>query len=107
MARRIAIDPVTRIEGHALVTIDLDDAGRVADARVHVTELRGFEVFCVGRLLRELPALTSRVCGICPVAHALAAAKACEVVLFAMLPRPARPPLLPYPPPFRSQAHAL
>ena len=90
MPPRITIEPVTRIEGHALVTVDLGDDGRVRDARVHVTELRGFEAFCVGRLLREMPALTSRVCGICPVSHALASAKAGDVLLGAEPPPAAR-----------------
>ncbi len=90
MGRRITIEPITRIEGHAVVTVELADDGRVADARVHVTQLRGFEAFCVGRLLGELPALTARVCGICPVAHAIASAKAADVVLGAVPPPAAR-----------------
>jgi NAD-reducing hydrogenase large subunit len=72
MTQTILIDPVTRIEGHAKVTIQLDEAGQVDDARFHVTEFRGFEKFCEGRPYREMPALTARTCGICPVSHLLA-----------------------------------
>jgi NAD-reducing hydrogenase large subunit len=90
MGRRIVIEPVTRIEGHASVTIALGDDGGVADARVHVAELRGFEAFCAGRLLREMPALTSRVCGICPVAHSVASAMAGDAILGAAPPPAAR-----------------
>src|SRR5512136_687269 len=90
MGRLLSIDPVSRIEGRARVTIELDDGGRVLDARVQVTELRGFELLCVGRPLREMPALTSRVCGICPVSHALAAAKAGDAILGATPPPAAR-----------------
>ncbi len=90
MSRRIVIDPVTRIEGHARITIELDDAGCVRDARVHVTELRGFELLVVGRPVRELPALTARICGICPVSHSLAAARAGDFLLGAEPPPAAR-----------------
>ena len=76
MSQTITIAPVTRIEGHAKITIHLNDAGEVADARFHVTEFRGFEKFCLGRSYREMPSITERICGICPVSHALAAAKA-------------------------------
>jgi NAD-reducing hydrogenase large subunit len=78
MARRIIIDPVTRIEGHAKITIQLDEAGNVADAKFHVVEFRGFEKFCEGRPLGEMPGITARVCGICPVSHLLASAKAAD-----------------------------
>ncbi len=90
MGRRITVEPVTRIEGHATVTVELTDDGRVAAARVHVTQLRGFEAFCAGRLLREMPALTSRVCGICPVSHAIASAKAGDAILGLEPPPAAR-----------------
>jgi NAD-reducing hydrogenase large subunit len=63
------IDPVTRIEGHAKITLQLDDKGKVADALFHVTEFRGFEKFCVGRTFWEMPGITARICGICPVSH--------------------------------------
>jgi NAD-reducing hydrogenase large subunit len=86
MAKRIVIDPVSRIEGHAKISIYLDDAGRVSDARFHVTEFRGFEAFCVGRPLWEMPGLTSRICGICPVSHLLASAKAGDAILSVSIP---------------------
>jgi NAD-reducing hydrogenase large subunit len=86
MAQRIVIDPVTRIEGHAKITIQLDDAGQVADARFHVTEFRGFERFCEGRPLWEMPGITARVCGICPVSHLLASAKAGDEILAVDIP---------------------
>jgi len=72
MATQIVIDPVTRIEGHAKVTIQLDDAGNVADAVFHVVEFRGFERFCQVRPLGEMSGITPRICGICPVSHLLA-----------------------------------
>lgn len=90
MSERIVIDPVTRIEGHARVTVDLDDAGEVRDARLHVTELRGFERFCEGRSFRELPVLTARICGICPVSHLLASARAGDALLAVEVPEAAR-----------------
>jgi NAD-reducing hydrogenase large subunit len=83
---RIMIDPVTRIEGHAKITIHVDEAGEVRDARFHVTEFRGFETFCQGRLLWEMPALCARVCGICPISHMLASAKAGDMVLGVTIP---------------------
>jgi NAD-reducing hydrogenase large subunit len=86
MSQRIVIDPVTRIEGHAKITIHLDDAGQVSEARFHVTEFRGFEQFCVGRPLWEMPGLTSRICGICPVSHLLASAKAGDHILAVTIP---------------------
>ncbi len=82
------IDPVTRIEGHAKITLRLDDAGEVADARFHVTEFRGFEEFCKGRPLAEMPGITARTCGICPVSHLLAASKAGDAIL-GVTPPPA------------------
>lgn len=81
MTRQIVIDPVTRIEGHAKITIQLDDAGKVADAHFHVTQIRGFEKFCEGRPFYEMPALMARICGICPVSHLVASAKACDALL--------------------------
>jgi NAD-reducing hydrogenase large subunit len=88
MSRQIVIDPVTRIEGHAKITLQLDDAGRVADARFHVAEFRGFEKFCEGRPFTEMPGLTARVCGICPVSHLIASAKTGDGLL-AVTPPPA------------------
>lgn len=90
MAKTITIEPVTRIEGHAKVTIRLDDAGKVAQARFHVNEFRGFEKFCEGRMFYEMPLITERICGICPVSHHLASAKACDEILGVEPPLPAR-----------------
>jgi len=86
MPQQIKIDPVTRIEGHAKITIQLDEAGHVADARFHVVEFRGFERFCEGRPFAEMPGITARVCGICPVSHLLASAKACDRILAVTIP---------------------
>ncbi len=83
MARKIVIDPVTRVEGHGKVTIHLDDAGQVAQSRLHIVEFRGFERFVQGRPYWEAPVLVQRLCGICPVSHHLAAAKAMDVVVGA------------------------
>jgi NAD-reducing hydrogenase large subunit len=80
------IDPVSRIEGHAKISIHLDDDGQVSDARFHVTEFRGFEQFCVGRPLWEMAGITSRICGICPVSHLLASAKAGDRILAVSIP---------------------
>jgi len=87
MEKQIHIEPVTRIEGHAKITVFLDDAGDVKDAQFHVTELRGFEKFCEGRTLWEMPGLTARICGICPVSHILAAAKATDAILAVRIPK--------------------
>jgi NAD-reducing hydrogenase large subunit len=81
MPERIVIDPVTRIEGHAKISIFLDDEGLVNDARFHVTEYRGFERFCEGRPFWEMPGITARICGICPISHILASAKAGDGIL--------------------------
>ncbi len=86
----VTIDPVTRIEGHAKITIRLRDDGSVADARFHVSEFRGFEEFCRGRPVWEMPSLTARVCGICPVSHLLASAKAGDAVMGVTPPPAAR-----------------
>ena len=86
MSKTITIDPVTRIEGHAKITIHLDDAGYAADARLHITQFRGFEKFCEGRPFTEMPALMARTCGICPVSHLIAAAKACDAILAVQVP---------------------
>jgi len=89
MGRKITIEPVTRIEGHAKITVLLDDDGRVEAARFHVVEFRGFEKFSEGRHMAEMPSLTSRTCGICPVSHQLASVKACDQIIGADPPRPA------------------
>jgi NAD-reducing hydrogenase large subunit len=78
--RRIAIEPVSRVEGHGKVTLLLDEANRVAQARLHIVEFRGFEAFIEGRPYWEAPVTVQRLCGICPVSHHLAAAKAMDVV---------------------------
>ena len=89
-AKKIIIDPVTRIEGHAKITIDIDEAGVVKDARIHVTQFRGFEKMCEGRPLTEMPALTARTCGICPVSHVIASTKACDAIMAIRPPKAAR-----------------
>ncbi len=86
--KKIVIDPVTRIEGHAKIDIYLDDQGRVADTHFHVTQVRGFEKFTEGRPYYEMPSITARICGICPVSHLLASAKACDAIM-AVSPPPA------------------
>jgi NAD-reducing hydrogenase large subunit len=78
--REILISPVTRIEGHAKITIQLDDQGEVSNALFHVNEFRGFEKFCEGRMYTEMPIITPRICGICPISHSIASVKACEMI---------------------------
>lgn len=89
MAEIKEINPVTRVEGHGKITIHLDDDGQVEDARFHVTEFRAFEKFVQGRVLWEMPEITSRICGICPVSHELAASKACDDLVDADVPESA------------------
>lgn len=89
MTKKITISPVTRIEGHAKVTIYLDDEGRVDRTYFHVDQFRGYEKFTEGRFYDELPMITPRICGICPVSHHLAAAKACDEILGRPVPRTA------------------
>jgi NAD-reducing hydrogenase large subunit len=86
MTQRIVIDPVTRIEGHAKISLFLGDDGRVADAVFHVGEFRGFERFCEGRPLAEMPGITARVCGICPVSHLMASGKAGDHIMAVAFP---------------------
>ncbi len=86
MRKTITIDPVTRVEGHGKITIQLDEAGQVTDAHFHVTQLRGFEKFAEGRPFREMPALMARICGICPVSHLIASSKACDELLAVRIP---------------------
>ncbi|MBL8793800.1 MAG: Ni/Fe hydrogenase subunit alpha, partial [Planctomycetia bacterium] len=86
MAQRIVIDPVTRIEGHAKITIQLDDAGQVSGANFHVVEFRGFEKMYEGRPMWEMPGITARVCGICPVSHLICSAKAGDRILAVAIP---------------------
>jgi F420-non-reducing hydrogenase large subunit len=87
---RITIDPITRLEGHGKIDIFLDDHGDVADCFFIVPELRGFEAFCVGRPVEEMPRITSRICGVCSEAHHLAAAKACDDVYHLEIPSAAK-----------------
>ncbi|HXP48198.1 MAG TPA: Ni/Fe hydrogenase subunit alpha [Terriglobales bacterium] len=89
MTERILIHPVTRVEGHAKISIYIDDAGAVSSAQFHVTEFRGFEKLCEGRPFYEMPGLMSRVCGICPVSHVLASSKAGDMLLGVEIPRAA------------------
>ena len=86
MTQTIVIDPVTRIEGHTKITIQLNDSGEVEDAHFHVTQLRGFEKFCEGRPFHEMPSLMARICGICPVSHLITSAKACDTLLAVRIP---------------------
>jgi NAD-reducing hydrogenase large subunit len=84
--QKIIIDPVTRIEGHSKISIHLDEQGHVEEAYFHVTQFRGFEKFCEGRPFTEMPSLTARICGICPVSHLVASAKACDAILAVRIP---------------------
>lgn len=88
--QKITIEPVTRIEGHAKVTVHLNDQGSVDRAYLHVNEFRGFEKFCEGRMYFEMQMITPRICGICPVSHHLASAKASDDLTGAEPPRPAK-----------------
>ena len=83
MSQKITIEPVTRVEGHGKVTIHLDDQNNVSQTRLHIVEFRGFERFVQGRPYWEAPVLVQRLCGICPVSHHLAAAKALDVIVGA------------------------
>ena len=91
--RKIVINPVTRVEGHGKVTIHIDAAGNVEQARFHIIEFRGFERFVQGRFFWEAPVMVQRLCGICPVSHHLASVKACDEVAGVEPPRPATAPL--------------
>jgi F420-non-reducing hydrogenase large subunit len=99
MGKKITIAPVSRIEGHAKVTISLDDAGNVADARLNVVELRGFEKFCEGRPAEEMPRIVTSICGVCPWSHHLASAKTVDALYGAEVPAAGRK--------LRSLCHAL
>ena len=84
--KKISIDPITRLEGHGKIDIFLDDEGDVANAYLVVPELRGFEKFSEGRPVEELPRITPRICGVCPEAHLMASAKACDAVYHVEVP---------------------
>ncbi len=87
--RRVAIDPVSRVEGHGKVTLLLDENDQVQQVRLHIVEFRGFEKFIQGRPYWEVPVMVQRLCGICPVSHHLAASKALDIVVGAMRLTPA------------------
>jgi len=78
--KKVTIDPITRLEGHGKIEIFLDEAGNVANAYLQVPELRGFEKFCQGRPVEEMPRITTRICGVCPSAHHMASTKATDAV---------------------------
>jgi len=88
--QRITIDPITRLEGHGKIEIFLDEHGNVANTYFQIPELRGFERFCVGRPIEEMPVITGRICGVCPEAHHMAAAKAADAVYHVEIPRTAK-----------------
>lgn len=90
MGKTLTIQPVSRIEGHAKVTIQLDDSGNVSDTRVHVIELRGFEQFCLGKPVEEMPRITTRICGVCPWSHHLASAKTTDAIFGVDIPSAAK-----------------
>jgi NAD-reducing hydrogenase large subunit len=89
MTQTITIDPATRLEGHGKITIHLNDKGEVNAAHFHVTQVRGFEKFVEGRPFYEMPSLMARICGICPVSHLIASAKACEAIMSVRIPHAA------------------
>ena len=82
-SKTIVINPVSRVEGHGKITVHLDDKNAVDSVQFHVTQFRGFEVFTHGRDFREMPIITPRICGICPVSHHLASVKACDEIIGA------------------------
>ena len=84
--KRLTIEPVSRIEGHAKITIQLNDSGQVENAELHVTQVRGFEKLTEGRPYYEMPGITARICGICPISHLLASAKACDAIMAVRIP---------------------
>lgn len=84
--KQIKIDPITRLEGHGKIDIFLDDDGEVANAYLQIPELRGFEKFAQGRPVEEMPRITTRICGVCPEAHHMASAKACDAVYRVQIP---------------------
>jgi NAD-reducing hydrogenase large subunit len=86
MSKTVVIDPITRIEGHAKISVFLDDAGNVSNARFHVVEYRGFEKFCEGRPYTEMAGITARICGICPVSHLICSAKTGDKILAVKVP---------------------
>jgi NAD-reducing hydrogenase large subunit len=90
MGKKITISPISRLEGHGKVTIHLNDNNEVEESHFHVVEFRGFEKFCEGRLLSEMPVITTRICGICPVSHHLTAVKAVDDAFGVEIPPAAK-----------------
>lgn len=90
MNNRVTIDPITRLEGHGKIEIFLDDSGNVEEAYLQVPEFRGFEKFCEGRKAELMPQITSRICGVCPVAHHMASVKALDMAFRAQPSEPAK-----------------
>ncbi|MGB9684853.1 MAG: nickel-dependent hydrogenase large subunit, partial [Candidatus Bathyarchaeales archaeon] len=88
--KEIVINPITRLEGHGKITIFLNDEGDVDEAYFQVPELRGFEKFCEGRRAEDLPIITTRICGVCPVAHHMASSKALDACFNVEPPEPAK-----------------
>ncbi len=86
MSQTITIDPVTRLEGHGKITLKTNDEGDVTEAYFSVTQVRGFEKFTEGRPFYEMPGIMARICGICPVSHLIASAKACEAIMSIEIP---------------------
>ncbi len=89
MTKKLTIHHVTRIEGHAKISIYLNDEGKVARTHLHVTQVRGFEKFTEGRPYYEMPSITARICGICPVSHLLASVKTCDAIMAVQIPETA------------------
>ena len=87
--RKLMIEAVTRIEGHAKISIQLDDNDKVESTQLHITQVRGFEKFTEGRPYYEMPSITARICGICPISHLLASSKACDAILSVAIPETA------------------
>jgi len=88
MSKAVVIDPITRLEGHGKIVIFVDDSGNVVKSYLQIPELRGFEKFLVGRPAEDAPQITSRICGVCPTAHHMAATKALDD-LYGVEPTPA------------------
>ena len=88
--KQIEISPISRIEGHAKITVQLDDAGNVSDAHFHVMEIRGFEKFLEGAAIEEAPRITPRICGVCQTAHHIVSAKATDAVFGIQPPETAQ-----------------
>jgi F420-non-reducing hydrogenase large subunit len=80
MGKKLILSPVSRIEGHVQINLDLDDGGNVAECRTQVVNLRGFERFCLGRPVEEMPRITTSICGVCPTSHHMASAKVNDVI---------------------------